>query len=178
MVKWSGFSQTHKIGYIGINANFVVPCTVSFCYFQSMILVNIKLDIMGWIKITFQGHRLHFSNSLLMAELKWSWQYWYSCIVTCLWKTLVQSDWSRIPCMWEPGFIGGHGHQPYTFSKFSSVIDLFEFQDKFLTWVSTKATADLHVDSGRPSYFFVHLHMSGHCRHLNRRWFIGRPPLT
>ena len=43
-----------------------------------MILVNIKSDISGWNRITFQGCTFHWSSSFLMTELKQSWQFWHS----------------------------------------------------------------------------------------------------
>ena len=50
----SGFSQMHKIGNIGINANFVFSYICSFLlYFYHMISVNIKLDVSGYKRITF-----------------------------------------------------------------------------------------------------------------------------
>ena len=43
-----GFSQTHKIGNIGIIANFVFPKICSFLLYSNyMMLVNVKLDISG-----------------------------------------------------------------------------------------------------------------------------------
>ena len=88
----SGFSQTHKIGNIGINANLVFPYIWSFLlYLQHIMLVNNKLCINGCNRITFQGCRLYWSSSYLMAQLKWSWQYCYFCIVEILSKTVLQA---------------------------------------------------------------------------------------
>ena len=53
-----------------------------------MMLVNMKSDT-GRNRITFQGCRLHWSSSFLMAQLKRSWQNWHSCIVESLSKTLM-----------------------------------------------------------------------------------------
>ena len=84
---WS--SQTHRIANIGIIAKFVFPHICSFLlYMHHMMLVNIKLDISGHKLITFQGYKLHWSGSFLMAQLKRSWQYWHSCIAQSLWKPL------------------------------------------------------------------------------------------
>ena len=47
---------------------------------SNMMLVNVKLDISGCNRNTFQGRRIHWCYSFLMAELKRSWQYWHSCI--------------------------------------------------------------------------------------------------
>ena len=44
-------------------------------------LVNVKLDVSWYKTITFQGCSLHWSYSILMAQLKQSWQYWHSCII-------------------------------------------------------------------------------------------------
>ena len=57
-------------------------------YLHHMMLINIKLDISGCIRITFQGCRHHCASSFLMAQLKRSWQYWHSCLAESLWKTL------------------------------------------------------------------------------------------
>ena len=86
----SGFPQTHIIGNIGISANSVFPYICSFiiniCHTN---VVNIELYISGYKRIIFQGCRLHWSCSFLMAQLKQSWQYWHSCIAESLWKTLL-----------------------------------------------------------------------------------------
>ena len=59
-----------------------IPIYCSFLlYLQHMVLVNMKLDISGCSRITFQGCRLHWPSSFLMAQLKLSWQYWHFCIV-------------------------------------------------------------------------------------------------
>ena len=60
----------HKIGNIGIIANFVFPhiCS-SLLYLQHILLVVMKLDISGCNSITFQGCGLHWSSSFLMAQL-------------------------------------------------------------------------------------------------------------
>ena len=39
--------------------------------------VNMKLNIGGFNRITFQVCKCHWSSSFLMAQLKWSWQYWH-----------------------------------------------------------------------------------------------------
>ena len=49
------FSQKHKIGNIGIIANFAFPYICSFLLnLQHMMLVNVKLGITWYKKITFQ----------------------------------------------------------------------------------------------------------------------------
>ena len=70
-----GFSQTHKIANIG---------TIAVLYLQHMMLVNMKINISGFNRIIFQGCRLHWFSSFLMAKLKRCWQYWHSCIVESL----------------------------------------------------------------------------------------------
>ena len=51
-----------------------------FIYLQHMILINIKLHFGGCNRITFQGCRLHWFDSFLMAQSKRSWQYCHTCI--------------------------------------------------------------------------------------------------
>ena len=46
-----------------------------------VILLNMKLDISGCNRITFQAYILYWSCSFLMAQLKRSYQHWRSCIV-------------------------------------------------------------------------------------------------
>ena len=51
----STFSQTHKVGNNGINANFVLPYICSFLhYLDHVMLVNVTLDISGYKQIIFQ----------------------------------------------------------------------------------------------------------------------------
>ena len=52
----TGFTQTHKIGNIGIIANFVFPHICSLLlYWQHMMLVNVILDISGCYRSRFHG---------------------------------------------------------------------------------------------------------------------------
>ena len=44
-------------------------------------LVNVKLEIKGHMRIRFQGQMLHWTGWFLMKEPKQSWQCWHSCIV-------------------------------------------------------------------------------------------------
>ena len=56
----SEFSQTHKIGNIGTIANFVFPYVCSFpLYLYHIMLVNVKISVSGYKRITFQGCKLH-----------------------------------------------------------------------------------------------------------------------
>ena len=56
----SGFSQTHKIGNIGIIANFVSPYIYSFLpYLHHMVFANVKLDDNRYKRSIFQGCILH-----------------------------------------------------------------------------------------------------------------------
>ena len=83
----SGFSQTHKIGNIGINSSFVFLHIWSFIlWFYHMMLVNFKLDVTvsECKRITFQCHILHWFSSFLMSQLKRNWKYWHFCIVESL----------------------------------------------------------------------------------------------
>ena len=61
-------------------------------YFEQMMLVNAKLDTSGYNRIIFQSSRLHWSSSCLMGQMKWSWQYWHSCIVESLWKNPISNQ--------------------------------------------------------------------------------------
>ena len=57
----SRFSQTHKIGNIGIIANFVFLDICSFLlYLHYMVLINVKLDINGSKRITFEDYEIYF----------------------------------------------------------------------------------------------------------------------
>ena len=48
------FSQTQKIGNVGIITNFVFPYIYWFLlYLIIMMLVNVKLDLRGYQRITF-----------------------------------------------------------------------------------------------------------------------------
>ena len=50
----SSFSQTHKVGNVGIIANFVFPYICGFLlYLHQLMLVNVKLEIKGQMGITF-----------------------------------------------------------------------------------------------------------------------------
>ena len=54
LILHSCFSQSHKIGNAGIIANFVFPYICNFrLYLQQMMSVNVKLEIKGYISITF-----------------------------------------------------------------------------------------------------------------------------
>ena len=57
------FSQTHKIGNIGIIANYIYSHICSFLlYFDHMMLVNVKVNVSGYRRITFQGFKCHWSS--------------------------------------------------------------------------------------------------------------------
>ena len=81
----SFFSQSHKVGNVGIIANFVFPYFCSFLlYLQQMMSIKAKLEIKGYIRIIFQGCVIYVNSLFLMAELKKSWQCWHSCIAESL----------------------------------------------------------------------------------------------
>ena len=85
LARHTGFSQTHKNATVGNIANFVFPYFCSFLHYLRLgVLVNIKLNISGCARITFQGCRLHWSSSFPIAQLKRSWQYWHSYTVESL----------------------------------------------------------------------------------------------
>ena len=70
----SRFSQTHKVGNIGIIANFVFLEIRSFLLSLDFImLVKVKLDITGSKRITFDYYKLYCSSSFLTAEVKQRW---------------------------------------------------------------------------------------------------------
>ena len=39
-----------------------------------------ELDVCGYPSITFSGRPIHWSGSVLVAQLKQSWQYWHFCV--------------------------------------------------------------------------------------------------
>ena len=53
-------------------------------HLHHMMLVNVKIDVSGYEKITIQGYRLHWFSSFLMAQWK---QSWHSCVVGSLRKS-------------------------------------------------------------------------------------------
>ena len=55
--------------------------------------VNMKLDVNAYQRIIFQGCRLQWYSSLLVARPKRNWQCWHSCIEHRLWKTLMRCRW-------------------------------------------------------------------------------------
>ena len=84
------FSHSHKVGNVCIIANFVFPYIWSFLIcLQQMLWVNVKKEIKEYMRIIIQGYVLYWNSWFLMAELKRSWQCWYSCIVDSLWKILM-----------------------------------------------------------------------------------------
>ena len=90
--KHSGFSQRHQIGKIFIIANFVFPYICSFLsYLQHMMILKVKLDI--------STCNFHWFISFLIVQIKWSWQYWHSCIAKSLWKTSNEAGWGS-PDTW------------------------------------------------------------------------------
>ena len=64
-----GFSQMHKIGQLGMYAHLFA---VFFYYLHNIFIVNATIC---------QCFRLHPFSYFLMAQLKQSWQHWYSSIV-------------------------------------------------------------------------------------------------
>ena len=82
------FSQTYKVGNVGIIANFVFPYICSFLlYLHQLMLVNVKLEIKGCRRIIFQGYNALWGQLTFNGRAKQSWQWWYSCVVESLWKT-------------------------------------------------------------------------------------------
>ena len=70
------FQKTHKVSNVAIIAKFVSPYLCCFLiYLTIMMLVNVKLDLRGYPRTTFQGCIFHWSASFLMALPKRSWQH-------------------------------------------------------------------------------------------------------
>ena len=83
----SRFSQTNNNGNNGNIAIYVFPYICSFLLYSNyIVLVNAKLDITGYKRITFQGWILWLYSKFQMVQLKHKWQYWHSCIAESLWK--------------------------------------------------------------------------------------------
>ena len=58
-MKHTGFLQMYKVGNIGINANFVFLFICSFLpYSYHVLLVNVKLDVTGYKRITCQDKKV------------------------------------------------------------------------------------------------------------------------
>ena len=67
----SMFSQTHKVGNNGINANFVLPCICSFLhYLELKMLVQCGIRYRLAKGITFQGWRL-FGGFFGLLNFEW-----------------------------------------------------------------------------------------------------------
>ena len=66
------FHKHTEVGNIGIID--ILNLYIFAALFVYIILVNVKLEIKLYKKITFQCHTLH-----LMGELKRSWLCWHSC---------------------------------------------------------------------------------------------------
>ena len=85
--EYSKFSQMHDIGYSGNIAICVFPYICSFLFYSNgIILVNTKLDITGYKRITYQDWLLQWSSKFQMAQLRHKWQYCHCCIMESLWK--------------------------------------------------------------------------------------------
>ena len=88
ILTYTRFSQIHNIGNSGIIAICVFPYICIFrLYSNCIVLVNAKLDIGGYKRITFQGEILLWSNKFQISQLKQNWQYWYSCVCSEFVKT-------------------------------------------------------------------------------------------
>ena len=81
LLSHSCFSQSYKVDNCGIIANFVFPYICSFLlYFLQLFLVNVKLEIKGYMRIIFEGQLLLVQLILIIAEPNRSWQCWHSCV--------------------------------------------------------------------------------------------------
>ena len=55
-LNYTRFSQTHKVGNIGIIADFVFLRICSFLpYLHQLIVLNMKVEIKECVRITFKG---------------------------------------------------------------------------------------------------------------------------
>ena len=86
--QYSSFLKTHKVGNI---FNFVFPniCCSLLCL-TFMMLVNGKLYLRGYQRITFQDSIFHWSASFLMAQSKHRWRCWHSCVCCRFLKTQLE----------------------------------------------------------------------------------------
>ena len=67
----STFSSREIICSNGINTNFVFPYVCSFLLdLYHTMLVNVKLDVSGYKRITLQGYRIHLPCYLWMTQPK------------------------------------------------------------------------------------------------------------
>ena len=95
-------------------------CTPRNLQFSSLLELNgskCTINICGSKRITFEDCKLHCCYSLLMSQLKQSWQYWHSCIVEILWKPLLL--WNRHKTLsqiiwytWQGSLTASHNQQP------------------------------------------------------------------
>ena len=69
IIRWShsSFSQRHKIDNIGIILHS--PFSNFLLYINPMMLVNVKSNVSGYKRITFQSIKLHGASPFLMAQL-------------------------------------------------------------------------------------------------------------
>ena len=89
LTRHSSFSQTHKVGNVGIIANFVFTHICSFLlYLDQLMWVNVKLEIKVHMRNIFQGYIFYLTSWFLMTELKQSWQCWHSCIMETSWNSI------------------------------------------------------------------------------------------
>ena len=91
-----GFHKRTKLTIFALLSTLYSHFCSFSSYLQHIRLVNMKLDISGYNRITFQGCRLHWNSSFLMVQPKRSWQYLHSCIVENLWKNPIFYSWSCI----------------------------------------------------------------------------------
>ena len=102
-------------------ANDTKTIALSFWFFT-------KLEISGYNRIIFQGCRLHWSSSFLMAELKRSWQYGHSCIAESLWKTLLLC--CRCPNVNRTRFIFASAAVRWTYLRYCIMVFNIRIQKK------------------------------------------------
>ena len=102
-------------------ANDTKTIALSFWFFT-------KLEISGYNRIIFQGCRLHWSSSFLMAELERSWQYWHSCIAESLWKTLLLC--CRCPNVNRTRFVFASAAVRWTYLRYCIMVFNIRIQKK------------------------------------------------
>ena len=78
------FTYTQNLQYWH-NCKVCIPTNLQFSSFFALYDTSkYKIRYQCVKRITFKDYKLHCSCSFLMAQLKQSWQYWYSRIVESL----------------------------------------------------------------------------------------------
>ena len=62
-------NQTNQVFTNTHNWQYCQLCIRKYLYFPSLVTINVKLDVSGYKRIIFQGYRLHWFSSFVMAQL-------------------------------------------------------------------------------------------------------------